>query len=59
MFKIYLTIAWWTLLKHKAISLIMLIGLSLSMAAFMLCHTNDKFPLHKIRINESGEVVEK
>lgn len=36
MLKIYLTIAWRTLLKHKAISLIMIIGLSLSMAAFML-----------------------
>lgn len=36
MLKIYLTIAWRTLLKHKAISLIMIFGLSLSMAAFML-----------------------
>lgn len=36
MLKIYSTITWRTLLKHKAISLIMLIGLSLSMAAFML-----------------------
>ncbi|GAB3524999.1 ABC transporter permease [Emticicia fontis] len=36
MIRIYLTIAWRTLLKHKAISLIMIIGLSLSMAAFML-----------------------
>ncbi|MBA4850657.1 ABC transporter permease [Emticicia sp. BO119] len=36
MLKIYLTITWRTLLKHKAISLIMIIGLSLSMAAFML-----------------------
>ncbi|HEY1054131.1 MAG TPA: ABC transporter permease, partial [Emticicia sp.] len=36
MIRIYLTIAWRTLLKHKAISFIMIIGLSLSMAAFML-----------------------
>lgn len=36
MHRIYLAIAWRTLLKHKAISLIMIIGLSLSMAAFML-----------------------
>lgn len=36
MFKLYLTITWRTLLKHKAISIIMIIGLSLSMAAFML-----------------------
>lgn len=36
MLKIYLTIAWRTLLKHKSISLIMIIGLSLSMSAFML-----------------------
>lgn len=36
MLKIYLTITWRTLLKHKAISLIMIIGLSLSMTAFML-----------------------
>lgn len=57
MLKIYLTIAWRTLLKHKSISLIMIIGLSLSMAAFMLITryvfdelSYDKFHQHSDRI---------
>ena len=57
MLKIYLTIVWRTLLKHKSISLIMIIGLSLSMAAFMLITryvfdelSFDKFHQHADRI---------